>query len=197
MRIDPTGAVAPERIEFGLEQALVTEGSFLANSPLSLLRYREVGWVNMVRLRYEALTYRWQSWVVGFNSEQQYQLLEDLFGNIRAGTFVGVFLASGALVLVPVAWLLLGRRRGRRANATQQCYLDFCALLAQRGLHREPGEAPVDFARRVALANPTLGSWTQQFTRDFNHLAYACDGLATGEYQQLLTALRAQLQRIP
>ncbi|HEY7775671.1 MAG TPA: DUF3488 and transglutaminase-like domain-containing protein, partial [Kineobactrum sp.] len=80
VRIDPTGAVAPERIEFGLEQALVTEGSFLANSPLSLLRYRGVGWVNMVRLRYEALTYRWQSWVVGFNSERQYQLLEDLFG---------------------------------------------------------------------------------------------------------------------
>ncbi|NQX88370.1 MAG: DUF3488 domain-containing protein, partial [Halioglobus sp.] len=68
VRADPTAAVAPERIEMGLEQAVASEGSFLAAEPLSPLRYRNIPLLNQLRLRYDALTYRWQSWVVGFDS---------------------------------------------------------------------------------------------------------------------------------
>ncbi len=71
VRVDPTAAVSPQRIEFGLEEAMASEGSFLAAAPLSPLRYRNIPLLNLLRLRYDALTYRWQSWVVGFDSEQQ------------------------------------------------------------------------------------------------------------------------------
>ncbi|MEQ9463102.1 MAG: DUF3488 and transglutaminase-like domain-containing protein [Haliea sp.] len=196
VRVDPTGAVSPERIELGLEQAVAGEGSFLANSPLSPLRYRGVNWVNMLRLRYDALTYRWQSWVVGFNSDEQYRLLQDLFGSVRAQTFVIIVLASGALVLVPVAWLLLGRHRRRPPDPAQRLYLAFCARLARRGLTRRRGEGPQDFCRRVAGTDPVLGQWAQEFTAGFEELAYASRG-GNDAGRARLKGLRRLLQQMP
>ena len=43
VRVDPTAAVSPERVEWGLERALAGEGSFLSDSPLSLMHYRGSG----------------------------------------------------------------------------------------------------------------------------------------------------------
>lgn len=197
VRVDPTGAVSPDRIELGLEEAVAGEGSFLVNSPLSPLRYRGVDWVNMLRLRYDALTYRWQSWVVGFDSAEQYRLLQDLFGSVRARTFVIIVLASGALVLVPVAWLLLGRHRRRPLDPAQQLYLAFCARLARRGLEREPGEGPRAFCQRVATLDPVLGRWAREFTEGFEQLAYAGSVRDDGAGRQQLRDLRLQLQRMP
>lgn len=197
VRVDPTGAVSPDRIELGLEQAVAGEGSFLANSPLSPLRYRGVNWVNMLRLRYDAVTYRWQSWVVGFNSEEQYRLLQDLFGSVRAQTFVIVILASGALVLVPVAWLLLGRKRRLPLDPAEQLYLAFCAKLARRGLARLRGEAPRAFCQRVAAADPALGRWAGNFTEGFEKLAYAGSALDTSARRARLRQLGQQLQKMP
>ncbi len=196
VRVDPTGAVSPERIELGLEQAVAAEGSFLANSPLSPLRYRGVNWVNMLRLRYDALTYRWQSWVVGFNSDEQYRLLQELFGTVRARTFVIIVLASGALVLVPVAWLLLGRNRRRPLDPAQRLYLAFCARLARRGLTRRPGEGPRDFCRRVADIDPVLGRWAGEFTAGFEQLAYAGHAANSGTRKRVKD-LQRLLQQMP
>src|SRR5690606_23783867 len=44
--VDPTAAVAPQRIEQGLEQALAADEAFLEDSPMSALRYRNVPWIN-------------------------------------------------------------------------------------------------------------------------------------------------------
>ena len=197
VRVDPTAAVSPDRIELGLEQAVAGEGSFLANSPLSPLRYRGVNWVNMLRLRYDALTYQWQSWVVGFNGEEQYRLLQNLFGSVRAPLFAAVVLTSGVLVLAPVAWLLLRRRRARRLPPEQAVYLQFCAQMASRGIVRAPGEAPDKFCHRIDKELPTLSAWAQQFTRDFMQLMYSGDSLKPQSRQQLLAQLQLQLRRGP
>jgi transglutaminase-like putative cysteine protease len=44
VRVDPTAVVAPDRLLYGLEQAVAAEGSFLAATPLSPLRFRGVNW---------------------------------------------------------------------------------------------------------------------------------------------------------
>ncbi|MAT93273.1 MAG: transglutaminase [Halioglobus sp.] len=172
-RVDPTAAVAPERIERGLEQAMQSEGSFLADSPLSPLRYRGVPWVNLLRLRYDALTYRWQSWVVGFDNERQFELLHEVFGEISSRVFATVFLGSWALVLVPVAISLLRRRDTRAPNPLDKHYLLFCERLAGLGVERQKGESPGAFARRAAVALPAYASQLRHITALYNSLAYA------------------------
>jgi transglutaminase-like putative cysteine protease len=175
VRVDPTAAVSPERIEWGLEQAMQGEGNFLRDSPLSPLRYRSVAWVNSLRLRYDALTWRWQSWVVGFNREEQFRLLNQVFDGISARKFMAVLLVSGLLILGPVAFTLLRKRRRHALSETDRCYLRFCDRLAGAGVRREAGEPPQVFAARAARELPAAADSIQRITGLYVQLAYAME----------------------
>ena len=193
VRFDPTASVSPDRIEWGLERAMQEEGSFLANSPLSPLRYRSINWVNNLRLRYDALTYRWQSWVVGFDSERQFELLQDIFGTISARKFAALLIGGWALVLLPVGIsLLLGRER-QPLSAIDKCYLQFCAKLQAAGIAREPGEAPGDFAARASSAIPAVADQVEHINRLYGELAYA-DGSGSAA-DGLLREMRSAVAR--
>tara|TARA_R110002110_G_scaffold406421_1_gene626218 strand:- start:9894 stop:11903 length:2010 start_codon:yes stop_codon:yes gene_type:complete len=176
VRVDPTASVAPQRIESGLEQAMAGEGSFLAESPLSPLRYRSVAWLNLMRLRYDAITYRWQSWVVGFDSDSQVHLLRDVFGELDARKFAAVLLGSWALVLLPVGFYLLRKRDRQKQSPLEKTYREFCRRLRRVGLEREAGETPQQFAARARLARPELPDTLEQITEAYVQLAYAAQG---------------------
>lgn len=150
VRVDPTSAVAPDRIAFGLEQALSTEGSFLADSPLSPLRFRGVGWVNAARLRYDALTYRWQSWVTGFDGAAQIDVLKSVLGEVSVVRSLALLMGTGVLVMSVVALLLLRQRPRRQRPAFEAELLRFQALMWRRGLEPRPGETPAMLAERAA-----------------------------------------------
>ena len=186
VRVDPTAAVSPDRIEWGLERAVAAEGSFLQNSPLSLLRYRSIVWVNLLRLRYDALTYRWQSWVVGFNSEQQFDLLRNVFGDISARKFAAVLIGSWALVLIPVALSLLRKRDLHQLSAVDKQYLAFCARLAAVGIDRAPGETPGQLSSRAGQTLPALSARIEHITALYGELAYRANAQATDNEEDLL-----------
>lgn len=173
VRIDPTAAVAPDRIELGLEQALAGEGSFLSDAPLSPVRFRGISWVNSLRLRYDALTYRWQSWVTGFDSESQYDILSDWLGGVDGRRFALLILGAGVLVLLPVAASLLRKPKEQPLRPVDAIYLRLCAKLAGWGYLREPGETPLDFASRIGGLNPALADPLLSVTQQYQRLAYA------------------------
>ena len=150
VRVDPTAAVSPERIEFGLERAMSLEGSFLSAAPLSALRYRDIPIINMLRLRYDALTYRWQAWIVGFDSEQQFDLLRSFFGETTAKAFSIVLLGSWALVLLPVALSLFLARKVHPEMPLDKHYRIFRRRMTNLGLAPCAGETPGQFGLRVA-----------------------------------------------
>ena len=180
VRVDPTAAVAPDRIEWGLEEAVAAEGSFLEGSPLSPLRYRSVVWLNLLRLRYDAFSYRWQSWVVGFNSDQQFDLLRDVFGEISARKFAAVLIGSWALVLIPVAISLLRKRDTHQLSRLDKHYLQFCDRLAGAGVERLPAETPQQFSTRAGQKLPGSLPQLERITALYTDLAYAGNGAETG-----------------
>jgi len=195
VRVDPTAAVAPDRIEWGLEQAVAGEGSFLAQSPLSPLRYRNIDLINMLRLRYDALTYSWQAWVTGFNSEQQYEFLNNLLGEVSASRFVVVLLGTWALVLTPVALSLLMRRRRHRLAPEDRQYLVFCERMARMGVVREPWESPSAFAGRAARKLPRFAEQIDAITARYEALSYQ-PGADSDERAQQHRELRQQVRRL-
>lgn len=172
-RVDPTAAVSPARVEQGLEQAVAEEGSFLSESPLSPLRYRGINWVNSLRLQYDALTYRWQSWIVGFDGDQQLQLLQDWFGRLDARKFLLLLFGSWALVLLPVALWLLWRRPRQALSQVDRAYLACCERLARCGVPRQEGEAPGVYARRAADALPNYAAVIDSIHRAYEGYSYA------------------------
>lgn len=154
-RVDPTAAVSPERITLGLEQALAGEAGFLADSPLSAYRFRDYDLVNWFRLHYDALAWQWQSFIIGFDSGSQIDLLKRWFGDIRVSWFVAVLLGSWAAVLIPLTlWINRSRRRVSRLPDEER-FVQLCARLEKRGIRRYPGESATALLARALTVLPT------------------------------------------
>lgn len=192
VRVDPTAAVSPDRIEWGLERALAGEGSFLTDSPMSLLHFRGVAWVNSIRLRFDALTYRWQSWVTGFNRERQFDLLNSVFDGISARKFVLVLIGSWALVLTPIAFALLRKRKRDTMSPADKAYLLFCDKLSRVGVTREVGESPLQYGARAARNMRPEASQIEKITQLYGTIAYRRNGdnVATLERELARTVRR-------
>lgn len=191
--VDPTFQVAPERIEQGLEQALAGE-EFLEDIPLSLLRYRDVGWLNQLRHGWESLNFGWQRWVLGYQGERQLQVLRGLFGRIDQGQMGAWMVAIGALLVLLLALALLRPWR-RQGDAQQRLFQRYEALLARHGLVREKGEGPRAFAERAARALPAQGAGILAFARRFEQARYGAQTQDAEALRRALASLRRQLRR--
>ena len=82
VRVDPTAAIAPERIEFGLREAVAEEGSFLENDWTSPQRYGDLAMLQWASLQLDKINYHWQRWVVGYQGQSQMDLMSRLPGGI-------------------------------------------------------------------------------------------------------------------
>ncbi len=175
VRVDPTSAVAPERIESGLEFAVKDEDTFLSNLPLSWMKYRQTLWLTEIRLQLSALGYYWDRWVVGYTPSVQMSLLARYFGDLDR-KWLGMVMLSGFFSLLGVvAIFVLGKRSHALLRPIDREYLRFCQLMARQGLPRSVGEGPLDFAARVAQARPDLAPAMKQVTDTYIRLNYAED----------------------
>ena len=147
--VDPTFQVAPERIEQGLQEALSEEDGFLDDQPFSPLRYRELAWLNQLRLSWERLNYGWQRWVLGYQGEQQLSLLQSWFGSLDWQRLALALVGGGAALLGLLALWLLKPWQQRR-DPLRQVLRRFERLLARHGVHRQAGEGMRAFARRAS-----------------------------------------------
>ncbi len=189
--VDPTFQVAPERIELGLEQALAEEQSFLEESPLSLLRYRDIGWLNNLRLTWDNINYGWQRWVLGYRGEQQLNLLQRWFGTLDWQRLALALVGGGGVLLGLVAlWLFKPWRRER--DPQQRLLRAFEKTLARHAVVRQRGEGMRAFAQRAARQLPGQAEAIQAFARIYEAQRYAGRPSAP---QDLRAALR-QLRRL-
>jgi transglutaminase-like putative cysteine protease len=154
VRVDPTGAVSPERIELGISEALRDDASFLANSPMSALRYRDIGVINWLRMRYDAMAWQWQSLVVGFGGDTQIEVLKRLLGEITPSRMVLFTLGGALLILGPGTWWLFRPQPGERPPPAERDFQRLCRRLERRGIKRLRGEAPRTFVERVKTGLP-------------------------------------------
>ena len=105
--IDPTAAVAPNRIEQGLDNALSADEQNLVNSNWSgsALLYN-------LRLRWDAATFVWQRWVLNYDSQTQEGLLSRLLGGTEAWRMTLWLIGLGLLGAALATWTLLRSHQG-------------------------------------------------------------------------------------
>ncbi|GLX14403.1 protein-glutamine gamma-glutamyltransferase [Pseudomonas straminea] len=190
--VDPTFQVAPERIEQGLEQALAGEQSFLADSPFSPLRYRNLTWLNELRMAWDDLNYGWQRWVLGYQGAQQFELLQRWFGQVDAGRLILALVGGGGFLLGLLSLWLFKPWRVER-DATLRIFQRFEQLLAQHGIRRQAGEGPRAFARRAAEALPQQADAVHAFSEAFEAQRYASQPVSSQALLRQLKTLRRQL----
>lgn len=175
VRVDPTAAVAANRIEQGIASALP------AGEPLPFLVRTDAAWLKQLRLRWDALNNQWNQWVLGYNQERQISLFAKLgFGIVSWRELAwGLLIGIGLLLGIVAALTLRGGRRPRTDEA-QTLYLKFCRRLAQAGFTRLPTEGPLDFARRVGAIHPEWKAAIDDITRRYVALRYGGHGSRDG-----------------
>ena len=170
VQVDPTAAVAPERVEMSLADLFGDEG-FLADSPFSLMRYRDFGLVNWIILQQDYLDYIWATWVLGYD-RQQAELLASLLGKVSAMRLGFLFLLAALVAFLPYLILQLVNRRRNRPDPRDALILRFCQKMARSGLPRRTGEGILDFANRVAAERPEVGAEARAIADAYARLRY-------------------------
>lgn len=176
VRVDPTAAVAPERIEQGIRAALSAEDDL----PEFLRRIDGLGALAKLRIQWEYWrdlgAYFWNGWVLGFGPERQRELLKHLgLGDLDWRGAIA--LMTGLLVLVGAVFTLafLWRNRRPQRDPLARMYARFSRRMARVGLPPLPHEGPRDFARRVARERPDLHEPVLRFTQTYEALRYGPD----------------------
>jgi len=184
VRIDPTGAVAPERISQGVEAVFGNQPGFMEDSGFSMLRFRDTQWLNTLRLRLDAIDYAWNRWVVSYDQDLQLAFLEDVFGEkARSSLLWALGVSTTLLFSVAAFFLLRGGQRQLRDPVTRG-YLALAADLAAMGVPRRTGEGPLDYCTRVSAERPELAVAMQTVTRLYVQLCYGEQGVCSEELRQ-------------
>jgi len=148
VRVDPTAAAVPGRIQSGLARALP------AGEPLPLMMRPQLEWLREMRFQWDALTHKWNVWVLGYNPERQRDLM--LLLGIRDADWrsltATLFTILGVMTFVLLAWSL---RQLVRPDPVQKAWRAFCRKLAARGVERAPHEGPRDYSLRAARVLPS------------------------------------------
>jgi hypothetical protein len=105
---------------------------------------------------------------------------------LGAMMLAAVFAVIGALAV----YLLLTSRRQKLAPV-DEAYLAFCAVLARRGLERQAGEGPMDYAVRIGIGNPDIRDLVDAVTQIYVGSAYATETPSTEQLKDLRRAIRS------
>jgi hypothetical protein len=157
---------------------------------LSPLRYRNIAWLNDIRLQLDALNYSWQAFILTYDSDRQYQVLNRLLGEISVSRLAMLLLGVWALVLIPVALSLLRAGAGTNLDEATRIYRAFCRKLQRIELCRARQEAPRVFADRVIDERPDLAPEVRAITSLYDAISYRSRGGA-----KRLALLRRQVRR--
>jgi len=167
LRVDPTAAVAPERIERGLIGAM----GELEPVP-GRLRDASNLWMQ-VSLRWDTLNDFWNERIVRFNAARQLDLLERLGVDDPDWRTLGLGMAASlAAFFIALSAYLAWRFRPPARDWPARLHDVVRRRLVRRGLRPQASEGPVAFLERAAAACPDLAADLVQIRDVYVDLRY-------------------------
>jgi protein-glutamine gamma-glutamyltransferase len=185
VRIDPTAAVSPLRVEGGVNAALGPIGVIP-----SLIAADAFGVLANLRYAWQAMNSQWDQWVVGYNMDRQREFFSQMgfpavdWRTLGFWLLVATFAVGGAVTLG-----LLVRDRPQRREPSLLAWDRFCAKLATAGLERAPHEGPLDFLLRVRDSRPGLATEVEDITSRYVQARYGA-GASREELRELARRVR-------
>ncbi len=165
IRVDPTSAVAPDRIERGNTRARAQAAGARSG-------FDAQDWLRGWRLNLDALTHHWNQWVLSYDKSRQQSLLNRFGLDITdwreaAGAIAGVL----GLLLGAVALATLRPRAPK--DPVERQFDEFCQRLAAIGAERFPHETANHFLYRIdRLLDPEQSALAHDIVATYNRLRY-------------------------
>ncbi len=186
VRVDPTAAVSPQRVELGARAAAGDSA-----------RWYQADWLQTLRNEFDLVNRYWNDAVVQFNALRQRSLLTP-FGIDKAedSELFAVLMVLSSLVLALALWWVIRAERPD-GDALDAAYARLCAKLARAGMARDPAEGPRRLAARVAARWPDQRE-LQRLLAVYVRLRYACALPSTTAVRAFARAVAAlRLRRSP
>jgi protein-glutamine gamma-glutamyltransferase len=162
VRVDPTAAVSPQRVELG-SRAAAGESA----------RWYQSDWMQAVRNQFDLVNRVWNEAIVQFSALRQQSLLTP-FGVDKAdyGSLMTVLIGTSTFLLMAFAWWVLRAPRVRD-DALDVAYEKLRAKLNKAGAVSTPAEGPLTLAERAAARWPEDENLALAFA-NYIRLRYGC-----------------------
>ena len=186
VRVDPTAAISPQRVQNGLAAAM-------PNSPvLSFLARTQSPWLRSLRFNLDALSYQWNQWVLGYDPERQFAFLTRMGMESISAIKMALSMLGGLALLVGVVTLFMLRRMAiRSTDVAQKLYLKYCRKLERVGVVRAAHEGAQDFAARACHSRPQQAAAIHHITALYLAARYNHAPQLSGAGQKNAENLRA------
>lgn len=190
LRVDPTAAVAPERVRQSIQANAARLGEAVRFEGAA------ADWIGKalrdLRFSWDSVNNGWNQWVLNYNQAQQNKFLRDLDVGIDSWQDMVVALSIGVGALLALMAVVVLLHKQSQQDPVQRAWNRFCAKLARRGLARSPAEGPTDFAQRVAQNRPELGEAVKNICDLYVALRY---GSGNDEHNMKLKELRNTVRK--
>lgn len=171
VKVDPTAAVAPERVEKGMNNFMQDNQQVFGEGTLNQLRSSQFRFLGQARVWADYASYVWQRDVVGFDQSQQQGLLQRLFGiksmYVQVAWMVGLFVGLLALVVGIMWW-----RRRKVWHPLDAPLQRLSKKLAKENLARGEAEGMVNWLHRLSVY-PAYQKPAQQLIQLYQQARYA------------------------
>jgi len=185
VRVDPTAAIAPQRIERNLNAALDQSETRPFHMQIN------TGFIKNILFYWDAMDNQWNLWVIGYDKKFQQRFLETLFNKkIDLSESVIIMVSSFTILLFILAIIILKPWKKPKLDPEVKIYNDFCKKLSSKGLNRESHEGPIDFAKRAKIAFPEYATSIELITNLYTRLRFEAD-----QSEQNFQEFREQVKR--
>jgi len=163
VRVDPTAAVRPARVELGAAAAAGDQLGWYRND-----------WMQGLRNHWDLVNRWWDQGVIGFNALRQRGLLSPFGIRDTDTATLSVLLAISSVLFVAIgmAWALM-RRQPR--DALRVTLRELERKLARKGVVRQSSEGPQHYLSRAARAMPGRRNELASLMQRYLELRYAHD----------------------
>jgi len=171
VRLDPTGAVAPERIERGMRELAAQDSSIFGAGIAGTMRYNQFKMLGQAREWVDYAKYMWQQKVVGFDQANQGNFLFKMFGLRSQMMQVFVMFGAFVVVLATVVGVMWWRRRPVW-HALDAPLIKLSKRLEKQDLAREPYEGVLQWLTRVG-SSPRYEAQAKEIAAIYSQARYA------------------------
>lgn len=188
-RIDPTAAVAPERIEQSINTGLSEDSDRVifrvGSDSLAGNLWRNAAWLA------DAVDLGWHQWVVGFTAERQSSLLEQFGLRDLKGLGLAITLLIGSALAITLVYLVSQIPRPHTQDPLPALWQKLLHKLQRAGVRAPPWEGPDTICRVAAQAFPDAADQLAAINRMYVQMRYG-----RTEDPQQIGALRKRIDRL-
>lgn len=190
VRVDPTAAVDPSRVEQGFSSQLLKEREQLAAFELS--EWLQAGLLQTVQLYLDTIDYQWTKFVINYSTEQQFKLLTSWFGqHITLKVVVLILLTFTVIVALFFAIRWLSTLTRAVNSPALKVYESACQHIEKMGVSRRYQETEQQYVQRVKAVNAAASIELAAILSLYNQYTYA-----NKRHNNIINTLKKRLSKL-